>query len=113
MGQINEASPLAGQAHYCGAAAHQEEMDSAAREARADGRAACLGAEMTERLLQVTAPHFCAGAVWQRIDGEWQCVEAAPILAWMRGKDAREVGAYLRRKGWRVYWSPARDCPPN
>jgi len=56
------------------------------------------------RLLRVRAPHFIAGAVWREIDGQWQCIRAAPILRWMLGKDSATVAAYLRRKGWAWEW---------
>lgn len=57
-----------------------------------------------ERLLWVTAPHFCAGAVWQRQGEAWVCVHAAPIIYWMVGKPAGEVKAYLQRKRWAYEW---------
>jgi hypothetical protein len=61
-----------------------------------------------ERLLVVDAPHFYAGAVWKRIGDAWQCTaEVAPILKWMRGKSAQEVGEYLKRKGWAYQWVTA------
>jgi len=60
-----------------------------------------------QRLLQVTAPHFCAGAVWQKREGKWVCVQAAPILKWMVGLSAetmkqRQPG--MLRKGWTFVW---------
>lgn len=36
-----------------------------------------------ERILSVTTPHFCAGAVFRRTKGKWRCTEAAPIIEWM------------------------------
>ena len=37
-------------------------------------------------LLRIVAPHFVAGAVWERTrDKGWRCVKAAPILKWMQG----------------------------
>jgi hypothetical protein len=59
------------------------------------------------RLLVVDAPHFYAGAVWQRVNDAWQCIEAAPILKWMRGKSAAQTGDYLKRKGWAYQWVTA------
>lgn len=35
----------------------------------------------------------------------WVCVEAAPILKWMKGKQPDEVKAYLARKGWSYGWA--------
>lgn len=61
------------------------------------------------KLLRVTAPHFCAGALWLKIDGKWQCIEAAPILAWLRGRDAASVRDYFKAKGWHYEWiEPSR-----
>jgi hypothetical protein len=51
-------------------------------------------------LVQVTAPHFCAGIVVCRD----KVVEAAPILSWTLGKPyswlKRQV---FPRKGWKVH----------
>ena len=47
-------------------------------------------------LVQVTAPHFCAGIV---LDGP-TVVEAAPVVHYMRGWPASRAVAYCRRKGW-------------
>ena len=58
-----------------------------------------------ERLLRVEAPHFVAGAVWRRGAEGWSCVAAAPIIAWMRGKAALDVGDYLKTKGWSYTWT--------
>ena len=65
---------------------------------------------MKQKLLRVDAPHFCAGAIWQK-DGEtWRCTNTvAPIIAWMRGKTAGEVGDYLKRKGWAFSWLDIPD----
>lgn len=51
-----------------------------------------------ERLVQVTAPHFCAGIVFQR----GKCVSAAPILRWALGKKWLWFHGYCRGKGWKV-----------
>lgn len=65
------------------------------------------------RLLHVDASHFVAGAVWVRTDAGWVCTEhVAPILKWMRGKSAEEVGVYLKRKGWIYRWSKPFDLDP-
>ncbi len=56
------------------------------------------------KLLRVEAPHFVAGAVWEFNHG-WQCVEDAPIIHWMVGKEPRQVKRYLERKGWKYTWS--------
>lgn len=59
------------------------------------------------RLLRVLAPHFCAGAIWQKRTEGWVCTGAAPILRWMVGMDAqtmkqRQPG--MIRKGWAFEW---------
>jgi hypothetical protein len=47
-----------------------------------------------EALIQIAAPHFCAGAV---LTGD-RVTDAAPILAWMRGGSLDQVRAYCRNK---------------
>ena len=49
-------------------------------------------------MIQVTAPHFCAGIIFNGLIA----VRAAPILAWTVGKDAAYLSAYFKRKGWKV-----------
>jgi hypothetical protein len=66
---------------------------------------------MAERILRVTAPHFCAGAVF--VGPPWRCVEAAPILKWMVRKPPAETRAYLDRKGWAYEWLAATSPPPR
>lgn len=65
---------------------------------------------MAGRLIQVTAPHFCAGIVIK--DG--RCVDAAPILKWAIGKDWGYLTSYFRRKGWRFerVTAQASSAPP-
>lgn len=50
-------------------------------------------------LVQVTAPHFCAGIV---INERGMCVEAAPILRWCIGKRTGFLQDYVKRKGWKA-----------
>jgi hypothetical protein len=59
---------------------------------------------MAEKLLRVTAPHFCAGAIWRKDSNGWRCIDAAPILGWMIGKHPDYVRAYLDRKGYLREW---------
>ncbi len=69
---------------------------------------------MTDRgLLRVTAPHFVAGAVWERVEGyEWRCTEAAPIIRWMVGKRSTDVRRYLNRKpGWSYTYRRLHEGP--
>jgi hypothetical protein len=49
-------------------------------------------------LVQVTAPHFCAGLVL--VDGV--VTEAAPILKWAIGKRREWLSDYFRQKGWKA-----------
>ena len=48
-------------------------------------------------LVQVTAPHFCAGIVIEN----GKSVKAAPILAWTLGKDWGYLQRYFERKNWK------------
>ena len=57
-----------------------------------------LGDVATETLLQITAPHFCAGLV---VEAD-RVVQAAPILRWMLGKPEDLVRWHCQRKGWAV-----------
>lgn len=53
---------------------------------------------MSERLISVDAPHFCAALVM--VDGK--CTEAAPILKWAVGKGEEWLRAYFKQKGWKA-----------
>lgn len=57
-----------------------------------------------KRLLQAQNDYFCAGAVWERIDGHWRCTEAAPIIAWMRKMSPAEAKLELARRGCSWEW---------
>lgn len=50
------------------------------------------------KLVRVVAPHFVAGIEFAR----GKVSEAAPILAWAKGKSEDEMRAYFKRKGWRA-----------
>jgi hypothetical protein len=52
---------------------------------------------MTETLVVIDAPNFCAGLVAR--DG--RVIEAAPILRYMKGWTGRRVADYCMAKGWR------------
>jgi hypothetical protein len=60
-----------------------------------------------ETLVQVTAPHFCAGIVIR----QGKCVEAAPILAWCVGKSRGFLSNYFHRKRWRAVIKVAKPVP--
>lgn len=49
-----------------------------------------------ETLMQITAPHFCAGLVL--VDN--QVTEAAPILRYMIGWTITRVWLYCHKKRW-------------
>ena len=51
------------------------------------------------KFVRVVAPHFVAG---MDIGVNGRCVEAAPILAWAKGKSEDEVRRYFASKGWRA-----------
>jgi hypothetical protein len=57
-----------------------------------------------KKLLQATNEYFCAGAVWERIDGLWKCTEAAPIIGWMRGMSPPAAKLELARRGCQWEW---------
>ncbi len=49
---------------------------------------------------------FAAAAVWVRgDDGAWRCVEAAPIIAWMVGRDPEAIRRYMIGMGWTWRWA--------
>jgi len=52
-------------------------------------------------LVRVQAPHFTAGIVVESQSNDSVCIEAAPILAWCKGKTNAQIRAYFDRKGWR------------
>jgi hypothetical protein len=58
------------------------------------------------KLLRVTTPYYCAGAVWVCRCGVWACTQSAPILNWMRFKPADEVKASLIKSGATFEWLP-------
>lgn len=49
-------------------------------------------------LVQVTAPHFCAGLVLEND----VVVEAAPILSWTLRRSRRVLSQAFRTRGWSV-----------
>jgi hypothetical protein len=49
-------------------------------------------------LVQVDAPHFCAGIVLDN----GRCVKAAPILGWCVGRTVNMLRAYFKRRGWKA-----------
>jgi hypothetical protein len=56
-----------------------------------------------EILVQITAPHFCAGIVLTFKNGSgWRVTETAPIVRYMKGWLAWRVKAYVARKGWKA-----------
>jgi hypothetical protein len=56
------------------------------------------------KLLQVTSPNWCAGAVWYRGQDGWVCVRAAPILKWMLNCDARTARERLQLMRYQYEW---------
>lgn len=58
---------------------------------------------MERRILHVEAPHYCAGAILEKVNGRWECVEAAPIIKWMEGKPITDTKKYLDGKGFNSY----------
>lgn len=60
-----------------------------------------------ETLVQITAPHFCAGVVAR----EGIVREAAPIVRYMTGWDGKRLAGYCRTKGWT--WTVVDDRRSN
>jgi len=52
---------------------------------------------MTETLVQITAPHFCAGVVIRR----QRVCYTAPILHYMQGWSLNRIKNYCGGRGWR------------
>ena len=53
---------------------------------------------MSDSMLRITAPHFCAAV---RLAADRDCVvETAPILKYMMGWPVHEIAAHCQRKRW-------------
>lgn len=52
-------------------------------------------------LIRVDAPHYVAGAVVERIDGEWKVTATAPILRWMFKRSVKDSFKYFKDKGYK------------
>jgi len=48
-------------------------------------------------LLRIETKYFCAGALFEKKDGKWECVQAAPIIKWMVGKPIAVIENYAKR----------------
>lgn len=66
-----------------------------------------------ELLVQITAPHFCAGAIFELRDGEWACIEAAPIIRYMTGRSSTWLKSYAARKRWSWQIVPSAPIDPG
>jgi hypothetical protein len=53
-------------------------------------------------LAQITAPHLCAGLIFSLEEPTCKCIEAAPILHYMRGWNVFDVRNYCRKKKWEL-----------
>ena len=56
------------------------------------------------RLLRVQNDYFTAGAIWLRTDGVWSCIDAAPIIAWMRRTPFDQIKNELLKRGCSWEW---------
>ena len=56
-----------------------------------------------ELLVQITAPHFCAGIILTLRNGSgWRVSEAAPIVRYTKGWSSAKVKSYVVLKGWQA-----------
>lgn len=51
---------------------------------------------MSEKVIQIQAPHFTAAVVIR----DKRCIAAAPILKWAVGQSEAQLIQYFGRKGW-------------
>lgn len=58
------------------------------------------------KLLRISAPHFTAGAVFEKDHKGWHLREHAPILNWLKQyrRHWEQVRAYCDRRGWTIEW---------
>ena len=56
-------------------------------------------------LLRVVTDYFVAGAVFQKKWGIWSCIEAAPIIAWMKRTPLEQIKASLIKMGASWEWT--------
>lgn len=67
-----------------------------------------LGADTQRKLLTVTAPHYEASAIWERGRQHWKCVDAPPLLHWMRHSGPATTKRILSKQGGADWsWSDA------
>ena len=56
--------------------------------------------DTTRRLVRVTAPYLCAGAILESRTG--RILDAAPIIRWSIGHTLEDLRRHARRKRWTV-----------
>ena len=58
---------------------------------------------MKEIILRISSPYFCAGVVFKKdkVDNEWKCTDAAPIVRYMIGWDNIKIKEYCNNKKWK------------
>ena len=64
-----------------------------------------------QALLRIEAPHFVAGALFVKEPvpaGHWICIEAAPIIHWLKSASPQFILSklqwYKATKGWKWEW---------
>jgi hypothetical protein len=60
-------------------------------------------------LLRASNDFFVAGAIWRRKDGQWACIQTAPILRWMLKLSPTEAKLELARRGCSWEWITTRE----
>jgi len=53
-----------------------------------------------EILVRFTSSYFCAGAIFDEFDHK--CIDAAPIINWMKGNSVEYIFDYAKRKKWKI-----------
>lgn len=63
-------------------------------------------------MLRASNDFFVAGAVWQRKDGQWRCVQTAPILSWMLTLSPAAAKLELSKRGCSWQWTQVGSWKP-
>lgn len=62
---------------------------------------------MDTDLVRITSNYFCAGILIDKI--HLVCVEAAPILKYMKNKKFNWIKSYCDKKGWKLEYKLSKS----